>query len=259
MYAPAMVAFVGGASMAGEGGKPLAGWIPLGAGEPFYPAYACSRACFTEVNLSNLSDGRSNSRHVSAANYFGFYHSWTGFRSIRYAHQKAATLAVPSDLFAAGGAVTPETVMHPTAQQWRSARILSHPLVAPIVQSVIPQMVSSVPVPAERAPVIVALNPGTTTAPQSGVDQSALQGGTGESGSQAGEKFWLIAHTPPPAAGPTLEQQLPALRQNAGRPLDPGQLENLVAGRVAGPGTVREFPPESTSSAKATGRRTGVK
>jgi len=245
-----MVAFVGGASFSGEGDKPLAGWIPLGAGEPFYPAYACSRACFTEVNLSNLSDARSNSRHISVSHYFGYYHTRAGFRSIRYVHQKAATIAVPSDLFAAGGAVTPETVMHPTAQQWASARILSQPLVAPTMQSVVPQPVNSVPVPAERVPVIVALNTGATNAPQSGVEQSAPQAGGG---------FWLIARTPPPAAGPTLEQQLPALRQNAGRPLDPGQLKNLAAGRSAGPPTMREFPPASNSSTRATGRPAGVK
>ncbi len=250
VYAPAMVAFVGGVSLSGEGGKPLAGWLPLGAGEPFYPAYACSRACFAAVNLTNVSDARSKLHRASASNYFAYYHTLAGFRSIRYAHQKTATIAVPSDLFAAGGAVTPGTVTHPDALQWRSARILSHPLVAPTIQSVVPQPVSSVPVPAERTPVIVALNSGTATAPQSGVGASAAQPRGG---------FWLIARTRPPAAGPTLEQQLPALRKNAGRPLDPGQLKNLSAGAVAGPVTVGEFPPESTGSTHPTSRRAGVK
>ena len=250
VYAPAVVAFVGGASMTGEGGTPLAGWIPLGAGEPFYPAYACSRTCFTEVNLSNLSDARSNSRHVSAANFFGYYHSQAGFRSIHSLRQRAATIAAPANLFSTGGPVTPETGMHPTARQWASARVLSHPLVAPTMQSVIATPVSSVPVPAERVAVIVTLNPGATTAPQSG--------GV-ESGTQAGEKFWLIARTAPPAVGPTFEQQLPALRQNAGRPLDPGQLEKVAAGRVAGHATVREFPPASTSSPRTAGRTSKAK
>lgn len=251
VYAPAMVAFVAGASFSSEGGAPLAGWILLGPGEPFYPGYACSRACFTEVNLSNLSETRSNPHPVTASNYFGYYHTWAGFHSIRYLHQKAATLAVPSDRFAAGGAVTPETVIHPTALQWKSARILSHPLVAPRLQSVIPYpVVHSVPVPAERAPVIVALNPGVTSAPQRG---------TGESAPRPGGGFWLIARTAPPAPGLSLEAQLPALSQNAGRPLDPGQLKNLAAGRSAGPATVREFPPASNASTRATRRRAGVK
>jgi hypothetical protein len=146
--------------------------------------------------------------------------------------------------------VTPETVVHSTAPQWAPARILSHPLVAPTMQSVLPQPVSSVPVPADRVPVLVALHPGATNAPQSGAE---------ESGPQPGERFFLIARTAPPTAGPSFEQQLPALRQNAGRPLDPGQLNNLAAGRLAGPATVRDFPPDSTFSTNATGRREGVK
>jgi hypothetical protein len=255
VYAPAMVAFVGGASFSSEGGAPLAGWFPLGAGEPFYPAYACSRACFTEVNLSNLSDARSNPRSVPASSYFSYYHTHAGFRSIHYVHQKAATIAVASSVLASGQAIAPDTVIHPTSLQWASARILSHPLVAPAMQSVLPQPVSSVPVPAERTPVIVALHAGTANATQNGAEESAPQ---------PGEGFFLIARTAPPAAGPTFAQQLPALGQNAGRPLDPGQMMNLAAGQSAGAATVREFPPENWSLRHATGtnaagRRAGVK
>jgi hypothetical protein len=247
VYAPAMVAFVGGASFSSEAGKPLAGWFPLGAGEPFYPAYVCSRACFSEMNLSDLSDAHSSPRRVRGTNYFGYYHTRAGFRSIRYVHQKAATIAVPADQFAAGGAVA---AIHPTAQQRASARVLSHPMVAPTVQSVVPQRVSSVPVPAERAPVIVALHVASTTAPQSGVEEFAAQ---------PSENFWLIARTAPPAAGPSFEQQLTALRQNVGRPLDRAQLTNLAAGRAAGPATMPEFPPETMSSTHTTSRHAGVK
>ncbi|MGC1871691.1 MAG: hypothetical protein WA700_12090, partial [Acidobacteriaceae bacterium] len=80
-----------------------------------------------------------------------------------------------------------------------------------------------------------------------------------ESGPQPGERFFLVARTAPPAAGPSFEQQLPALRLNDGRPLDPGQLSNLAAGHSAGPATAREFPPESWSLTNATRRREGVK
>ena len=248
VYAPAMVAFVSGASFSSEAGTPLAGWIPLEAEEPFYPAYACSRTCFAEVNLSNLSDARSNPHRVNATNYFAYYHTRTGFRSIRYAQQKAATIAVAADQFAAGGGVTPATAVHPTARQWASARILSHPTVAPTMQSVLPQPVSSLPVSAERVPVLVALNSGATTAPS----------GVRTLGPRQRAGFWLMARTPPPPAGPSFEQQLPALLQNAGRPLDPGQLKNLAVGGAAGPSIVREFPPESLSK-KTSGRRAGVK
>jgi hypothetical protein len=250
VYAPAMVAFVDGASFSGEGGTPLAGWFPLGAGEPFYPSYACSPSYFTEVNLTNVRYARSNSHHVSASSYFSYYHTRVGFHSIRYAYQKAATIAVPSNAFASGRAVTSETVIHPTAQQQASTRTLSHPLVAATLLSVVPHPVTSIPVPAERAPVIAELHPGTAKAPQSTAGQSPPQ---------PGEGFWLIARTPVPAAGPTFEQQLPALRQNAGRPLDPGQWKNLAAGRLAGAATVRDFPPAPQASTSATVRPTGEK
>lgn len=250
VYAPAMVAFVSGASFSSEAGAPLVGWIPLGAGEPFYPSYACSAACFTQLNLSNLSDTRSNPRHIPASSYFSYYHSRAGFRSIRYVHQKAATIAIPADLLASGRAIAPDTVIHPNTLQWKSARILSHPPVAPTMQSILPESVSSVPVPAERTPVIVALHARATAGPQNGAEESAPQ---------PGEGFWLVARTPPAMAGPTFEQQLPALRQNLGRPLDPGQWMNLAEGRSAGVATVREFPPEGASSKNASGRRAGAK
>jgi hypothetical protein len=248
VYAPAMVAFVAGGSFSEKGGAPLTGWIPLAAGEPFYPAYACSAGCFTAVNLSNVSDARSNPRHVKASSYFAYYHSRSGFRSIRYIHQKAGTIAVPSDAFASGRAIATDAVIHPTVQQLASARILSHPLVAPIPQSVLPDPVNSVPVPAARVPVVVASNLEATKVPQGADPESSIVP------SQPGERFWLIARTPPPAASPTLEQQLPALHQNDGRPLDPEQWKNLAAGRLAGRATVREFPPGSISSASGTGR-----
>ena len=250
VYGPAMVVFVGGASFLSEAGAPLAGWIPLGAGEPFYPAYTCSAACFTEVNLSNLSEARSNPQRIPASSYFSYYHSRAGFRSIHYTHQKATTLAVAANVLAYGREITADMVIHPTSQQWASARILSHPLVAPVMQSVLPQMVSPVPVPAERVPVIAVFHAAAISTPQNGAE---------ESGPQAGGGFFLIGRTAPPAAGPGFEQQLPALRENAGRPLDPGQWKNLAAGRAAGPATAREFPPQSTPSTKAAGRRAEVK
>jgi hypothetical protein len=118
------------------------------------------------------------------------------------------------------------------------------------MQIVLPQPVSAVPVPAERTPVIVVLHAATANAPQNGAKESAPQ---------PDERFFLIARTAPPAAGPNFEQQLPALRENPGRPLDPGQWMNLVAGRSAGLATVQEFPPESMSSINPTCRRVGVK
>jgi hypothetical protein len=252
VYAPAMVAFVGGANFAAEGGSPLAGWIPLGAGEPFYPSYACSVSCFTAVNLTNVRDARSNSLHISPLNYSRYYLTQAGFHSVRYVNKKAAAIAVLSSDLASGKVVTPETVVHPTATQWTAARILSHPEVAPTVVSVVPPPVRTVPVPAERVRVIAAAHAPTVT------KQLGAGGGSAPQPTQAGPEFYLIARVPPPAAAPTFEQQLVALAENRGRPLDFGQLKDLAAGRSAGPITVREFPPAPSASTRRTGRPTEV-
>ncbi|MHB1936478.1 MAG: DUF6600 domain-containing protein [Acidobacteriaceae bacterium] len=251
IYSPAMVAFVGGAKFSGEGGAPLAGWFPLGPGEPFYPSYSCSASCFTEVNLTNIGEARSAPRYVTAANYFRYYHTQAGFRSIRYAHEKTATIAVPSNELAAGGAIAPGTAIHPDAQQWMLARVLSHPMVAPTLQSLVPVPVAAVPVPAERPPVIVALRPEVTTQPPSAL--------AGSSQAQPDEGFRLIARTPPPAARPAFAQQLPGLSQDPGRPLDVGQMNNLAQGRPAGPANARDFPPPTSLSPRAGVRRAGRK
>lgn len=50
VYAPALVAFVGGAGFAGGAGV---AWFPLGPGEVFVPSYHVSRNYVTQVNVTN--------------------------------------------------------------------------------------------------------------------------------------------------------------------------------------------------------------
>ena len=54
VYAPALVAFVGGSNFAiSVSTGPAIGWFPLGPGEVYRPAYNVSRNYFTQVNVSN--------------------------------------------------------------------------------------------------------------------------------------------------------------------------------------------------------------
>jgi len=54
VYAPALVAFVGGSNFAvSVSTGPAIGWFPLGPGEVYRPAYSVSRNYFTQVNVSN--------------------------------------------------------------------------------------------------------------------------------------------------------------------------------------------------------------
>jgi hypothetical protein len=52
VYAPALVAFVGGGVSIGVGGP--VGWFPLGPGEVYNPWYRASRGYYTNVNVTNI-------------------------------------------------------------------------------------------------------------------------------------------------------------------------------------------------------------
>jgi hypothetical protein len=72
VYAPALVAFVGGGPGAGfaltVGGGPGVGWFPLAPGEVFVPAYHVSRVYVTNVNITNT---RVDTGHVT--NVYNYY------------------------------------------------------------------------------------------------------------------------------------------------------------------------------------------
>ncbi|WEN16108.1 hypothetical protein PY254_05400 [Rhodanobacter sp. AS-Z3] len=62
IYAPALVAFVGGGGWSvGIGGTPV-GWFPLGPGEIYNPWYHVGRRYYTSVNI-NIYNGRSSRGH----------------------------------------------------------------------------------------------------------------------------------------------------------------------------------------------------
>lgn len=237
IYSPAMVAFVGGAGFTNDAGAQLSGWFPLGPEEPLYPSYFCTSRYFTHVNLTNIGNRR---RTMNASNYFRYYHTRIGLHSIRYINEKTGTIAVPLDEFAAGHAVTPATAVHPTAQQWTHAQILAHPLVAPTVQSLVPHPVSnSVPVPAERPTLVTVSQPQTASASGASAPNEQSQSQPNSDGGRSP----LIVLTPPPPDSPSFALRQPAHSLDPGRPLDPGQLNNLSQGRPAGAPATAEFPP----------------
>jgi len=93
VYAPALVAFVGGNNFSvavGSGGA--IGWFPLGPGEVYRPAYSVSREYFTRVNIANT---RVNNTYVT-----NIYNN-PDAANVRYAHfqRPAAITAVPQTAF----------------------------------------------------------------------------------------------------------------------------------------------------------------
>ena len=119
VYAPALVAFVGGGNWrgaAGPGGvaRPALGWFPLAPGEAFRPAYRSSPSYVSRVN-NNITVNNT----VNTNNFY------------RYQQQPAAVTALSRDDFARGRQVQgrPHT---PSATDLSGAQVL-------IDQAVMPQ------------------------------------------------------------------------------------------------------------------------
>ena len=93
VYAPALVAFVGGGNWRGAAGqsgvaRPALGWFPLAPGEAFRPAYRTSPSYVSRVN-NNIAVNNT----VNTVNTVNLY---------RYQHQPAAVTALSRDDFARG-------------------------------------------------------------------------------------------------------------------------------------------------------------
>ncbi|MGB9236076.1 MAG: DUF6600 domain-containing protein [Terriglobales bacterium] len=97
VYAPALVAFVGGGGFALGGGAGVA-WFPLGPGEVFVPSYHVSRMYVTQVNVTNTVVNVTR-----VADVYNHYttNSTTVINRITYMNQTApnALTAVSRDTF----------------------------------------------------------------------------------------------------------------------------------------------------------------
>jgi hypothetical protein len=97
VYAPALVAFVGGGVSIGISSGPI-GWFPLGYRDPYFPAYHVSERYFTNVNVYNT-------RGINVTvinNYYGGYRGGhVDYANIHYANRdvRGAVVAVPAAAF----------------------------------------------------------------------------------------------------------------------------------------------------------------
>jgi hypothetical protein len=90
VYAPALVAFIGGAAFGGGG---AVGWIPLGPDEVYRPSYQVSPGYFRQVNVANVRQTTIENITIN-----------TVVNVTQYRNAPAATV-VRSDAFARGGSV----------------------------------------------------------------------------------------------------------------------------------------------------------
>ncbi|MEO9002588.1 MAG: DUF6600 domain-containing protein, partial [Rhodanobacter sp.] len=109
IYAPALVAFVGGGFSVGIGGGPV-GWFPLGPGEIYNPWYRSSRDYYRRVNVTNIrvTNNITNVTIINNINnHYGHYRDNQPLRDERYVnrHVPGGFSAMPGGKFAAGDRV----------------------------------------------------------------------------------------------------------------------------------------------------------
>jgi len=224
VYAPALVAWVGGPHFAGGiafggGGFGVGvnvGWFPLGPREVFVPSYAVSRTYVNNVNISNTTVNQT-----VVNNYYNntIVNKNVTVNNVTYMNQNVH------------GAVTATS-----AQNFTSAQPVSRNLV-----QVNEREVATAPV-AVRAPATVpprqaVIGAGAPTRVQ---PPAAMQ-------SRA-----VVAKTPPPPAPIPFAQRQEAIKANQGQPLTASQSRQLAVQqphpsvaqvRVAPPAKVVSTPP----------------
>ena len=110
IYAPALVAFVGGGGWSvGIGNGPV-GWFPLGPGEIYNPWYRASRHYYTSVNITNIYVRRGYDRdrfQRDIGNHYNHYRRGERVRGERYVNRHAPRgfTTVSGRTFASGRAV----------------------------------------------------------------------------------------------------------------------------------------------------------
>jgi FecR protein len=134
VYAPALVAFVGGSNWGvgvSFGGGAGVGWFPLGFNEPYIPPYHTSRNYFTQVNVTNI--------HVTNVTVINnYYNNRTTVNNINYVNrtQPRAFVAVSASAMSSGQSVRQVAVVVPREQIEHISMVRNAP-VAPVRNSVL--------------------------------------------------------------------------------------------------------------------------
>ncbi|TAL99294.1 MAG: hypothetical protein EPN69_01020 [Rhodanobacter sp.] len=140
IYAPALVAFVGGGGFSvGIGSAPV-GWFPLGPGEIYNPWYHCDRDYYRRVNVANIRVTR-NFTNVTIINninnHYDHYRNHRSLRDERYVnrHAPGGFSAMRGRQFAAGERVQ-RNLVKADPRQLTSAPVMPHGLdVRPLLGS----------------------------------------------------------------------------------------------------------------------------
>ncbi len=219
VYAPALVAFVGGSDWGASisfGGGGGVGWIPLGPGEPYIPAYRASPTYIRQINVTTVNETRVDVTRIDVT-------------QVRYVNRDVpgGVTAVPRGDFErsrpiAGAAVAVRPADIATARP-SAVPIVGDRPIAPPPRGTIPdrgrgQVQNGRPVIVAHPPAAATAQPAPPPPPQQwrprgrpgqGVQRPPQQGGTPPAGRP-------VTPPPPPAANnpPTTPPPPPSGRGN---------------------------------------------
>ncbi len=219
-YSPALVAFADGGGFGLSIG--VSAWFPLGPRDPFIPWYHHDDRYLRAVNGANV-------RGVADINVFVHVQDVERFH---YANRTVAMTVVPTASFAAGRPIAHD-VVRVAPERIAQARIAPHPGVVPTREAVIgvvaPRPHAAVErMDVARVPVGVARG---AEPDRNGVPRAQAPTRTGVT--QVARP--LVVRAPAPPAAVPFEARQKAISEHPGRPLEPQQIQNLRAGRPAGP------------------------
>jgi hypothetical protein len=217
VYAPALVAWVGGPHFAmgvgvGEGGGyapgESVGWFPLGPREVYVPSYRVSRNYVNNVNVSNTT--------VNTTVVNNYYNTTVVNNNVNVTNMKYVNQSVPG----AVAATTPQafTAAQPVARN--AVKVDQREVASAPVRAFTPTVV-----PAKQA----VLGTGTAaTRPPAALQTRAV-----------------VAKVAPPPPPPSFEKRQEAIKRNGGKPLSVAQVRQIQ------PATTRwEAPVKIAPAAK---------
>jgi hypothetical protein len=213
VYAPALVAFIGGAGFGVSlsfGGGGAVGWFPLGPREVYVPSYNVSPAYVNRVNVSN-----TNVNNTTITNVYNTYNNQTTNRTVNnitYANQTVpgAVTAVPQNTFRSAQPVA-KAAIPVTPQQIAKAPVVPRAAVAPTANSVLGSKAAMANKVA-KPPAAVVSRP-------------------------------VVAKTTPPPAPVSFAKQQQALAAHPGQPLAAREIQSLRPAKTATASLVKQAPP----------------
>ena len=173
IYAPALVAFVGGPD------ANVQVWFPLGPRDPFFPWYHHSDGYLRQVNVTNV-------RVVNIVNVINV----RNVNNIHYAYQRVAPTAVSTAAFRGSRPVSREIVRVDVSQIARE-RVIPHPDIQPDVQAVHAGLPQTHPRVEQTRPRIESRTP-VVNGNRNGPPQNNDRGGVQDRG-----RTNDVAHNPP--------------------------------------------------------------